>query len=749
MNEFSFDKFHKNGKNLYRVMRGNEGSVNKGPWLSGPYATALLNDYSGEIVKAVRIMPSSGLISFGEKSFNEKKVFIADPDFFTMFSFPLIAGDAATALKDPNNVVLSESTARKYFGKDDAMGKVIMVDKTLQLTVTGIAKDVPINSHLDFDLVMPLSIYYNAEWFKVWMNNNNFTYVQLDNKVSKSELEKKFPAFMDKYLGKDMERMNNRFFLSLTPLTDVYFEPSLAFDRVKHGDKKVVYIFISIAIFILLIACINFVNLSTIRALSRSTEVGLRKVMGAKRRQLISQFIGESLLLTLISCIFAVFLLQLLMPLYNQLLGYTLKFPWTVPVIYYFLAGVIAVVGILAGSYPAFFLAAFSPVKALKGKIIIGRSSVIFRQALVVVQFSISVLLIIGTIIIMTQMKYVKEKELGYNKEQTVVVPIDNEDIYKNMISFSNELQAKAFVESVSLMSGEPGGFFDQFPFEVEGQTSPWKSRSEFADFNFVKTLGLKIIAGRDFSPEFKTDTTQAVLINRTAAASLSLTPEQAIGKWLKNPLRDETRRTIIGVVEDFHFLSLKEKMDPLVISPAKDRRVALIRMNTGNLKKNLAEIKEVYSRVAPVYPFEYTFLDEKFDVLYKADISQEKVLSIFSGLAIFVACMGLFGLASFTATRRSKEISIRKVLGSKVKSIVILLSKDLLRPVLFATIIAIPAGYFIMHNWLQNFAYRTELHWWVFILAALITISIALFTVSIKAIKAASTKPVKNLKAE
>lgn len=750
LNEFSFDKFHKNGKNIYRVMFGNAGPNNSGPWLSGPYATALLNDYPEEIVKAVRIIPTSGsLVSFGEKSFNEKKVFVADNDFFTMFSFPLVQGDPATALKDPNNVVLSESTARKYFGNDDPMGKVLEIDKEMQLTVTGIARDVPINSHLDFDLVMPLSIYYNAAWFKVWMNNNNFTYIQLDGRVKKSDLEKSFPGFIHKYLGKEWVRLNSGYTLYLIPLADVYFNPSLGFDRVKHGDRKVVYIFISIAIFILLIACINFVNLSTIRAISRSTEVGLRKAMGAKHKQLIFQFIGESVLLTLISCIFSVILLQLLLPLYNQLLGYTLNVSWTLPVIWLFLSGVIVVVGILAGSYPAFFLAAFSPVKALKGKVNIGRKSVIFRQALVVVQFSISVLLIIGTIIIMKQMRFVKDKELGYNNEQTIVVAIDNDDIYNHMNSFSNELQAKAFVESVSLMSGEPGGFFDQFPFEVEGQTGPWKSRSEFADFNFVRTLGLKIIAGRDFSPEYRTDSTQAVLINRTAAASLNLTPEQAIGKWLKNPLRDEARRTIIGVVEDFHFLSLKEKMDPLVISPAPDRRVALIRMIPGDLKNNIAEIKEVYSRVAPGYPFEYTFLDEKFDILYKTDLSQQKILSIFSGLAIFVACMGLFGLASFTATRRNKEISIRKVLGSKVKSIVMLLSKDLLKPVIIATIIAVPAGYYIMHNWLQNFAYRTDLQWWVFITAAMITISIALLTVSIKAIKAARTKPVKNLKAE
>ena len=299
MNEFSFDKFHKQEKNIYRVMRGYDAAKPRVPYLSGPYATALLNDFPSEIKKAVRVMPSNGLVSFGNTSFNEKKLYIADPDFFTLFSFPLVKGDPATALKDPGSVVLSEATAKKYFGKQDPMGKVIEVDKSRQLKVTGIAKNVPSNSHLDFDLVMPLSNYYNENWFKVWINNNHFVYVLLDEKANNEQLEKKFPHFMEKYMGKDMTRMGAHFDLALTPLTDIYFESSSSFDNVKHGDKKVVYIFLSIAVFILLIACINFMNLSTIRAVERSKEVGLRKVMGALRNHLVWQFIfkGEPVII--------------------------------------------------------------------------------------------------------------------------------------------------------------------------------------------------------------------------------------------------------------------------------------------------------------------------------------------------------------------------------------------------------------------------------------------------------------------
>jgi putative ABC transport system permease protein len=750
MNEFSFDNFHKNGKDIYRVMRSYDESKDAAPWLSGPYATALLNDYPKEIKKAVRVMPSNDLISFGTNSFNEKNVYIADPGFFALFSFPLIRGNATTALKEPGSIVLTETTAKKYFGGvDNAMGKVVEMDKHLQLKVSAIAKDVPSNSHLYFDLIVPLSNYYNEAWFPVWINNNNFTYVQLDEHANKSQLEKNFPQFLDKYMGKDMERMGAHFKLTLTPIKDIYFDGDSSFDPIKHGDKTVVYIFLSIAVLILLIACINFMNLSTIRAVERSKEVGLRKVMGALRNHLILQFIGESILLTLVSCVLSIILLLLFMPLYNKLLGYTLIVSWNTLPIYLFLAVVIIVVGFLAGSYPAFFLSAFSPIESLKGKLRLGKGGSFFRQALVVVQFTISVFLIIGTIIIMNQMSYIKSKELGYDKEQTLVLPIDNGDIYNHLLTFKNEVQSKSNVTSVSMMSGEPGGFFDEHTFEAEGQRDIFKSRTEFADFEFVKTLGLKIIAGRDFSPQYATDTTDAVLINHTAATKLGFTPEQAVGKWIKNTIRDDTRRRIVGVVEDFNFLSLKENMDALVISPSEDRRVAVIKLKAGNVPSAVATIKDIYNKVAPLYPFEYTFLDQKFDLLYKNDIRQQTILSIFSGLAIFIACLGLFGLASFTATKRIKEIGIRKILGSSTENIVLLLSKDLLKPVLIATCIAIPVGYYAMSNWLQNFAYRTSLNWWVFVLAAVITFAIAVITVSIKAIKAAIANPVKSLRTE
>ncbi len=751
MNEFSFDNFHKNGDRIYRVMRGaaiDDKSISVA-YLSGMHAPALLNDFKGQIVSAVRVSENDNLFTVGAKSFHEKKELDVDSGFFNFFSFPLIKGNPTTVLKDLNSVVLTESTAKKYFGSvNDAMGKIIMLNKETPLKVTGIAKDVPSNSHLDFDIVLSLERNKDAGWMNRWINNGVYTYVQLAPNVSQAQIEKQLPAFVEKYMGSDLRKYGYKWSLSLMPLKDVYFD-TIGLDSVKHGDKTVVYIFLSIAILILLIACINFMNLSTIRAAERSKEVGLRKVLGALRNNLVWQFIGESVLLTAISCILSVGLLLTVMPWYNQLLGYTLNVSWNTLPVYLFLVGIIIVVGFLAGSYPAFFLSAFSPIQALKGKLKSGKGGASFRQVLVVVQFSISVFLIVGTIIITKQMSYVKNKQLGYNKAQTLIIPIDNGDIYNNLNSFKTELQTQTAVQSVSGMSGEPGGFFDGQAFDVEGHTEKWNANTEFADFEFVKTLGLKIIAGRDFSSQFPTDTTEAVLINKTAAAKLGWTPQQAIGKWIFNTTGDSNKRRIIGVVDDFNFQSLKQNINALVISPAQDRRQILVKLKPGNLQAGIALVKNAYNKAAPGYPLEYKFLDQQFGELYQKDIRQQTILSVFAGLAIFVACLGLFGLASFTATKRFKEIGVRKVLGSSVRGIVVLLSKDLLKPVMIATCIALPVGYWAMNKWLQNFVYKTTVSWWIFVLAALATFGIALITVCIKAIRAAVANPVKSLRTE
>jgi putative ABC transport system permease protein len=750
-NEFSVDDFHKNGKNIYRVMRGinHDGKAMDVSYLSGPYAPALLTDFTGQIEQAIRVNPTNALITAQDKSFHERKIIDADPTFFTFFSFPLLKGDPATALLDPASVVLTESTAKKYFGSaDNAMGKIVKVDKSLAVKVTGIAQDVPANSHLDFDLVIPLENYKDRGWMTTWINNGLYTYVQLAPTVNEEQVERNFPRFMDKHMGLVMKESGFKFTLSLTPLRDIYFEQA-AFDNGKHGDKRVVYIFLSIAVLIMLVACINFMNLSTVRAVERSKEIGVRKVLGAVKGHLVWQFIGESLLLTALSCLLSIGLLALVLPVYTQLLGYHLNLSAHVLPIVLFLLGIIVVAGFLAGSYPAFVLAAFSPIQALKGRLRLGKGGVSLRQVLVVVQFSISILLMLGTAIGTQQMSYLKNKQLGYNKEQTLVVPIDNEDTDLFFRGHKPQLLAQSRIEAVSMMSGEPGGYFDAHMFEVEAHDSKWRARTEFADFDYVKTLGLKLIAGRDFSPAFPSDTVQATLINRTAAARLGWTPEQAIGKWLKNTLRDSTKRTIVGVVEDFNFLSLKEAIEPLVISPADDRRVALIKLRPGNLAATVETIQQLYTKTRPAYPLEYHFLDQQFDQLYQTDLRQQTILSIFAGLAIFIACLGLFGLASFSAQQRTKEIGVRKTLGASVGSIVGLLSSDFLKPVGIAILVASPLAWYAMDKWLQGFAYKIAISGWVFVAAGGLALAIAFLTVSFQSIKAALINPIKSLRSE
>jgi putative ABC transport system permease protein len=750
--ELSYDNFHPNGKNIYRVMRvGNLNGTGKEEvaYLSPAYSTALLNDYPDAIQKAVRVMPDNDLVTYNNIGFNEKHIYLVDNNFFQFFNFPLVKGNPATVLQDPLSIVLTESTAKKYFGNQDPIGKVVDWNKKMKLKVTGIAKDVPSNSHLYFDMVAPIMYYKDRPWFNQFPNNMLFTYVQLNPYTDPNQLISRFPKFMDKYLGEFYRSNGFSMDLTMDPLKDIYFQ-KLLFDDVKHGSKTVVYIFLSIALLILIIACINFMNLATARAADRSKEVGLRKVLGALRKQLITQFIGEAFLFACLSSLLALGLLQLLMPFYNNLLGYTIPSYWSNPLVYIFLAGIILVVGLLAGSYPALLLSSFSPIDSLKGKMKAGKRGAFFRKTLVVFQFSISVLLMISITVIMKQMNYAQHMDLGFNKENALIVSLDNGDIFDNRILFKRQLENDPAVLSVSLMSGEPGGFHDVYSFE--SQASPNKSMmfsTEFADFEFAKTLGLKVIAGRDLSPQFPADSNRSVLINRTTAAKLGYTPTEAVGKWIKNTMRDSLRRSIVGVVEDFHFSSLKDPIQPFVISTSEDRRVALIRIKPGNLPSTINRIKSIYTELAPSYPFEYNFLDDQFNQQYKSEERQQSILSIFSAIAIFIACLGLFGLASYTAMKKTKEIGIRKVLGSSVGKIVILLSRDLLKPVLLGTLIAVPAGYFIMQKWLQGFAYRVSIPWWLFALAALVALLIAMVTVSAQAVKAALANPVKSLRTE
>lgn len=753
VNEFSYDNFHKNGAHIYRAMRVSHqsGSPKNIAWLSPAYGPALRNDYPDAVQQTMRVAPDNDLITYKNVSFNEKKVVLVDSNFFTFFSFPLLKGDPATVLNDPSGMVMSETTAKKYFGKEDPIGKEVEFNKNRRFKITGIMKDVPVNSHLEFDIVVPNTIWRNSPFYNQWPNNGLYTYVQLNPAVKPQDLEKQFPAFMDKYLGAYYRENGFKMDLAIKPLEGIYLEGESPWDPVKHGNRKMVYIFMSIAALILIIACINFMNLATARATDRSKEVGLRKVLGAVKKQLATQFIFESLLMATVSAVLAVGALKLLMPAYSNFLGYDLPSGWTNPWFYVCIAGIILVVGLLAGSYPALLMSSFSPIESLKGKLRIGKGGAMFRKVLVVFQFGISVLLIVCVTIVMKQMHYVRTADLGFDKEQSMIVRIDNGDIWDNKILFKKQLLADKSVVNVSLMTGEPGGFHDMYGFEAEAKPGEKiMLNTEFADFEYAGTLGLKVIAGRDFSPKFLTDSTQSVLINRAAAETLGYTPEQAVGKWIKNITGDSARRTIVGVIENYHFTSMKQAIGPLVISTKKDdRRLALIKLRTAELPATIGRLKKIYAASAPNHPFEYDFLDERFDKLYKSEAKQEALLGIFSIIAIVIACLGLFGLASYTAVKRTREIGVRKVLGSSISNIILLLTKDLLKPVLLGTLLAVPIGYWVMQQWLEGFVYRTDIQWWLFVMAALIGVCIAVVTVSVQAIKAALANPVKSLRTE
>jgi putative ABC transport system permease protein len=753
-NELNYDHFHADGNRIYRLLRGSpdEGESRGTPATSGPYAPSLLNDFPGDIQETVRVMHlgSGVLITIEDQTFMEKNSMLADSNFFQFFSFPLEVGDPKTVLSDPNSIVLSRAAARKYFGNADPIGKLLNFDGDGLFRVTGIMAPFPGNSHINPDMLVPVALVKNQAWFNEWWNNSMATYVKLAPQTDPQQLKARLPDFMDKYMGEDFQKIGQPTALKLQPLANIYFDNETQWDNAAHGDKKVVYIFTAVALFILVIACINFMNLSTARSMGRAKEVGLRKVMGAYKVHLVSQFLSESIVLSCISLVLALGLVAALLPAFNALVEKDLPIPYGALGMVVLLLGIALLVGLFAGSYPAFFLSSFQPVTVLKGRFKASPQSAWLRKGLVVLQFSISIMLIIGTFIIIKQMEFTRQKKLGYDKEHVVLVRINNNGIYQNRERFKTMLRQEPDIADVSAMSGEPGGFHDNFSVDVQGRKEEeWKFRTVFTDFDYIQTLGMQLVAGRNFSREFGTDTTQAAIVNETAVRRLGWTNEEALGKNITITMRENTPRRIVGVVQDFHYSSLKEKIEPVVIVPAQDNRVLAVKIKPGDLPQTIRKIENAWLTVAPQYPFEYTFLDQVYDELYKSEQKQMAVFSVFAGVAICIACLGLFGLAAFTAEQRTKEIGVRKVLGADVAGIVLLLSKDFVKLVLIALLIASPLAWYAMNKWLEDFTYRITIQPGTFILAGICAIIIALLTVSYHAIKTAYTNPVKTLRSE
>ncbi|MGH7451211.1 MAG: ABC transporter permease [bacterium] len=758
--ELTFDAFHAKGDRIYRINKTvveESGEVTHTAEMPGNFAPTLVQDFP-EVESAVRLRPwwNEMLVSFGEKKLKIDHVVFTDSTFFQIFDFELVAGDRLQVLREPLSAVITEEVAQQFFGEADPMGKVLEGLFDMPLTVTGIAKKPPVHLHIQFNILISWATSTNSayanrfDWMNRWITQTAFTYALLAPGADPQALAAKFPAFMQRY----MERWADKYFPYLQPLGDVHLKAAnipLQFQmNINAGNIQTVYILSFIAILVLVIACINYMNLATARATRRAQEVGLRKVVGAEKRQLILQFIGESFLLALIALALAAVLVEMCLPTFSGLVQRELAFSPTANALLLFgMFGVTVLVGLAAGSYPAFVLSSFQPAVVLKGAKASRLQGALSRRALVVAQFFFSVLLIIATLVVYQQRQYMRSKNLGFQKEQVVLINIPSSTIRAQAHVFKNELLRHPNIRTAAIASGGPS--LGAMGFDVLPEGLPLSARFAVptigVDFDFVKTYGLEVANGRNFDVNFLTDSS-ATLINETLANQLGW--DSPLGKRLALGTDDPVDLTVIGVVKDFHIRSVHQKIEPVLLY-ITDRRFnwLSVKLAGHDVAGTLRFIAETWQRFENKHPFEYKFLDETFEKYYLAEERLTQTLGIFSALAIGIACLGLFGLAAFTAEQRIKEIGIRKILGASVNGIIALLSKDFVKLVLLANLIAWPVAYFAMRKWLQDFAYRIDLGWWVFVLAGGLALLIALLTVSVQAVKAALANPVNSLRYE
>jgi putative ABC transport system permease protein len=767
LNELSYDKYNNNADHIYRVERtflnAETGalSLELGA-VAPPIAPLLQNDFK-DIKKITSILPAgTTTLRYEDKIFNENKVFFADENLFEVFDITVTRGNAANALNEPYSIMMTEITAKKYFGNADPVNKIVRLDNQFIGKVTGLYKALPNNSHwhpdvmISFNTLKDTAVYGEENLRTNWGNNAFYTYLLLPDHYDPKKLEAQFPAFLNRHLNENGDpkfKASDWTFLTLRKLTDIHLYSHKDSEIDENGDIKRVYIFSAIALFILLIACINYMNLSTARSSLRAKEIGVRKVIGAGKAELILQFLSESVLLCTIAAIFSLLLVFLFLPWLNQLSGQSLSFSallqWKIVIVLLLLP---FIVGISAGIYPAIFLSSFKPVKVLKGVFKAGNKTLSFRKALVIVQFSVSIILIISTAIVFQQLRYIQTRSLGFNKDRIVTIN-NNGGLNTTYEAFKTALLANANVQAVGRSSRIPSGrLLDANGSQINKGDSlaPTKADIKFvrADEDFIPAYQIKVLAGRNFSKDYSTDTS-SFLINEAAVKVLGLKSNQdAVGKQFMYGGRNGK---LIGVFQDFNFESLHQRVLPIVLltstTPNGYGRISI--KVSGNMQTTLAHIEATWKRFLPETPFDYTFLDERFADLYKSEQQQQSIFTIFSCIAIFIACLGLFGLSAFTITQRVKEIGIRKVLGASTGSIVKLISQEFLLLVIIASLIAFPVAWYAMHNWLQDFAYRINITWWVFIFSGIIALFIAFATISVQAIKAALSNPVKSLRSE
>src|SRR5688572_5044871 len=757
--ELTYEEHFDKADRIFRITNdiNLQGQTDKFALTPFPLANELKRDYP-VIENITRVMPiGKQTVWYNEKAFNEENLFFADSTFFRIFSYPFLHGNPNTALDQPKTIVITDEMAEKYFGSpENAMGKVLQFSKNPH-KVTGVFRD-PGHSHFKINALLSVNTFdenlkkqFSGDWFRMSL----YTYVLLPDKDKKELFEQNLAHFYNKTIVPWMKenKLEASLNYSLQPLPDIHLDNTFTYDISPAGNRSYVFIFGFVAFFILLIACINYMNLSTARSAKRAKEVGLRKVIGAHRSQLIKQFIGESVLLTFLAIMVALALVELFLPYFNSLteknfsLSYFGNGSFLVILVF-----IVAFVGLVGGSYPAFFLSAFKPVDVLKSDKGPRGTNALLRRALVVAQFTISLIMIIGTVVVFSQMQFLKNNDLGFNKEQVLVIDVPNGDttLVNKLPWIKQEFLANPQITKVSNAAFVPGELSARLLFYAEGGESRKMEEKTlstiFVDYDFLNLMEIKLIDGRNFSPDIKTDDSLAYIINETAAKWLGW--KNPVGMKMESGLGGKGK--VIGVVKDFHFASLHNKIEPLAIMLApKSQGYLLARVDQENLPATINFIENKWKSFDPKHPMEYFFLDENFNKQYRAEEKMLTVFGYFAALTILIACLGLYGLASFTAEQRTKEIGIRKVLGSSVSEIILLLSKDFAWLVCLAIILATPLAWYGMHKWLQNFAYRTEIHWWIFAMAGFTALIIAMLTVSFQAGKAARLNPIKALRAE
>lgn len=763
-NEVRYDRHYAKKDQIYRVvMQGMfQGELMKSTHFPLPFADAIQLDFP-EIIKAGKLNTieifgagKRGMRLSGEQQNTfEENFILADQEAFDILEIKLEQGNPETALTEPNSIVFSGSKAEKYFPGSNALGQTVFLDNDTSrpYTVTGVMEDLPGNTHLDFDFLLPIE-----DGSRNWTNQNYFTYVLVNPNTDLGELEQKMTSIVEKYIiPAQLNRGRSADFIDvlrtiqykLQPVSDIYLRSDLKMqDGLKHGNVKFVWLFAAIAIFVLLLALINFVNLSTAKSANRAKEVGLRKTIGAYRTDLIKQFLTESIVFSLISFGLGIALAWLLLPAFNAMASKNIGLPWST---WWFAPSLLVAalsVGVLAGLYPAFYLSAFRPVNVLKGRLRVGSKSGRLRSGLVIFQFTASVILIIGTLIIYRQMDFIVSKELGYDKERVVVLE-GTQILAERSGSFKEQLLSLSQVRSVTSTDYLPidGGSRNGNTFRVEGQDDGGRgipAQIWRVDYDYIETLGIHLKKGRDFSREFANDSINSMVINAKMASELGL--QDPIGKRLDN---SGQVFEIIGVMEDFHFKSLKEDISALSLVIGKNIGAVSVKLEQGDPTQALASIEKVWNRNIPNQALNYTFLDQEFAQMHDDVRRMGNIFNSFALFAILVASMGLFALSVFLVEQRKKEISIRMVLGAPFRSIYRLLTLDYMKLILISIVIAIPIGRYMMGRWLEAFAYRIQISWDTFVLAGSLALAVAILTVSFQSIKAALTKPAKNLRSE